>query len=96
MRENKLYQDNLSAILLEKNGKFSSSKRTKHINIRVFFVKDRVDARELSVDHCPTDLMTGDFCTKPLQGSKFYKFRKLIMNLSDDDDHANPKIKKEQ
>ena len=35
-----LYQDNKSAILLEKNGKLSSSKRMKHINVRYFFIKD--------------------------------------------------------
>ena len=29
-----LYQDNQSAILLEKNGRKSSSKRTKHLNCR--------------------------------------------------------------
>jgi hypothetical protein len=40
--ENIVYQDNQSAILLERNGKASSSKRTKHINIRYFFVIDRV------------------------------------------------------
>ena len=34
VKENIVYQDNLSAMLLEKNGKFSSSKRTKHINVR--------------------------------------------------------------
>jgi hypothetical protein len=32
-------QDNLSAILLEKNGRASSSKRTKHINVRSFFIR---------------------------------------------------------
>ena len=31
--DNILYQDNKSAILLEKNGRASSSKRTKHIEI---------------------------------------------------------------
>jgi hypothetical protein len=31
-----LFQDNKSSILLEKNGKASSSKRTKHIKIRYF------------------------------------------------------------
>ena len=61
---NQLYQDNLSAILLEKNGKWSSSKRTKHINIRFFFIKDRIDAKDLGVYHCPTDNMTADFHTK--------------------------------
>jgi len=33
-----VYQDNQSAILLEKHGKASSSKRSRHINIRYFFV----------------------------------------------------------
>ena len=40
VKDNIVYQDNQSAILLEKNGKASSSKRTKHINIRYFFVKE--------------------------------------------------------
>ena len=33
-----LYQDNKSAILLEKNGMRSSSKRSRHINIRYFLL----------------------------------------------------------
>jgi hypothetical protein len=36
--DNALFQDNKSSILLEKNGKASSSKRTKHIYIRYFFI----------------------------------------------------------
>ena len=30
--------------------------------------------------------MVGDFFTKPLQGAKFRKFRKIFMNLVDDGD----------
>ena len=41
VEDNILYQDNKSAILLEKNGKASSSKRTRHLNIRYFFVTDQ-------------------------------------------------------
>jgi hypothetical protein len=37
---NILYQDNKSAILLEKNGKRSSSKRTRALNIRYFFLTE--------------------------------------------------------
>ena len=81
-----LYQDNQSAILLEKNGKASSGKRTRHINIRYFFIKDRIDKGEVEVVFCPTEEMVGDFFTKPLQGAKFRKFRKIIMNLADDGD----------
>ena len=44
-----LYQDNQSAILLEKNGKASIGKRTRHINIRYFLMKDRTDKGEVYV-----------------------------------------------
>jgi hypothetical protein len=42
VKDNVLFQNNKSSILLEKNGKALSSKRTKHINIRYFFITDRV------------------------------------------------------
>ena len=58
--DNILHQDNESAMLLEKNGKASSSKRTKHINTRQFFVTDGIDKGEVSVAWCPTGNMTGD------------------------------------
>ena len=38
--ENLLLQDNKSSILLERNGRASSGKRTRHINIRYFFIMD--------------------------------------------------------
>jgi hypothetical protein len=69
--ENIVYQDNQSAMLLEKNGKGSSSKRTRHIDIRYFFVTDRVASKEISIEYCPTGDMTANFFTKPLQGSLF-------------------------
>ena len=79
--ENIVFQDNQSAILLEKNGKASSSKRTKHINIRYFFVTDWVRNGELSIKWCPTGDMHGDFMTKALQGALFKKFRDQIMGV---------------
>jgi hypothetical protein len=82
VNDNILLQDNKSAILLESNGKASSSKRTKHIKIRYFFITDRVSKGDLSIEWCPTDEMVGDFMTKPLQGAKFRKFRDLIMGVN--------------
>ena len=76
-----LLQDNQSSILLEKNGRASSGKRTRHINIRYFFIADRVASGELSIHHCPTDEMVGDFFTKPVQGGKFRMFRNRILNI---------------
>ena len=77
--ENLLLQDNKSSILLEQNGKASSSKRTRHINIRYFFITDRVNMKEISLHWCPTKEMVADFWTKPLQGSHFRKLRDYIM-----------------
>jgi hypothetical protein len=79
--ENILYQDNKSSILLEKNGKASSSKRTRHISIRYFFVTDRIAKGELSIEWCPTADMIADFMTKPLQGATFRKFRDIVMGI---------------
>ena len=84
-RENVIYQDNQSAILLEKNGIKSMGKRSRHINIRYFFIKDRHDKKELTIEYCPTDEMIRDFFTKPLQGKKFQKFRKAIMGLEEEE-----------
>jgi hypothetical protein len=76
-----LYQDNKSSILLEKNGKQSSSKRTCHMHIRYFFVQDSVINKKITIVHCSSDNMIADYFTKPLQGKLFYKFRNEIMNI---------------
>jgi hypothetical protein len=73
--ENLLLQVNKSSILLEQNGKASSGKRTRHINIRYFFITDRVNMKDISINWCPTKKMAADFMTKPLQGSQFRELR---------------------
>ena len=82
VKRNILYQDNKSAILLEKNGSLSSSQRTRHINVRYFFIKDKVDNGDIEVIYCPTGEMLADFFTKPLQGKQFELFRERILGLN--------------
>ena len=91
--ESLLFQDNRSAILLEKNGKASSSKRTKHINIRYYFITDRINNGELQVEWCPMGDMIGDYMTKPLQGALFKKFRDMIMGVVPAQDPGPGKVK---
>ena len=79
--ENIIYQDNQSTMKLEENGKASSGKRTRHFNIKYFYITDQVKRGEVIIRYCPTDDMVGDYMTKPLMGEKFRKFRKMIMNL---------------
>jgi hypothetical protein len=79
---NILYQDNQSTMKLEQNGKASSGKRTRHINIRYFFITDRIAKKEIAIQYCPTKQMVADYFTKPLQGALFYKFRDQILGLA--------------
>jgi hypothetical protein len=62
--EKLLLQDNKSSILLERNGRASSGKRTRHINICYFFITDRVNMKEISIDWCPTKKMVADYTTR--------------------------------
>ena len=79
IKRNILYQDNKSAILLETNGKSSSSPQTRAMNICYFFLTNQIKQGNLEVEYVPTDNMIGNFFTKPLQGKQFTKFKKLIM-----------------
>jgi Reverse transcriptase (RNA-dependent DNA polymerase) len=77
---NIVYQDNTSAMKLENNGKASSGKRTRHFDIKFFYIQDLIKRGELKVEYCPTDEMDADYMTKPLVGAKFIKFRSRIMD----------------
>ena len=83
-----LEQDNESAMKLAKNGRASMSQRSRHIDIRYFWITDRLKQEGIGVQYCPTEIMLADFFTKPLQGALFRKFRAIILNLEDDE--ANP------
>ncbi len=66
-----IYQDNKSVILLEVNGRMSSIKQTKHITVKYFFVKDKVEREEVKIKHKPLAEMWVDMLTKPKQGMPF-------------------------
>jgi hypothetical protein len=63
-------EDNKSVMAMLERKKFNTA-RTRHINIRYFFIVDRIKSGELQVVYIPTDLMLADFMTKPLTGKQF-------------------------
>jgi hypothetical protein len=79
---NIIYQDNTSTIKLEQNGKESSGKRTRHFDIKYFYVTDLVSRNKVEIEYCSTDEMLADYNTKPVVGRKFSLFRNRFMNLS--------------
>ena len=95
IKKNILYQDNQSSIKIEKNGKKSSGQKTKHMDNRYFWIKDRLETEGIDVEYCPTELMIADFFTKPLQGALFRKFRDIVLGykhistLNEDDEDSS-------
>jgi hypothetical protein len=89
MEPSLLYQDNMSAILLETNGRASSSKRTKHIKVKYYLIKDKVDRGEITNEHCPTEQMWTDINTKPKKGAVFWAFRGHVMGITADNNDAS-------
>ncbi len=55
-----IFQDNMSSLSLEKNGRISSTKRTKHIKAKYFLVKNNYDSGKIDLCYCPTNVMWAD------------------------------------
>jgi len=79
VERNLLYQDNKSTILLEMNGKRSSTKKVSALNIRTFFIADQVEKGWLTVEYFPTGSMVSYFVSKPLQVHLFRKMNEIII-----------------
>ena len=80
INDNVVYQDNQSAILLEKNSRALSGWCTRHIDIQYFFT-NRVKCGDIWIKYCPTADMVADFFTKPLQCLLFRKLCAIILNI---------------
>jgi hypothetical protein len=73
----KLFVDNQSAILLCTTLK--QSHKVKHINVRITFLRELVDAKFLSIHFVGTEDNTSDVLTKPLGKDPYVKHRKTLM-----------------
>jgi hypothetical protein len=73
------YQDNKSTIQFEKNSRRSCGPSSRHIDIRYFWIKDRLGLENIDVVYCPTEQMLADLFTKPLQGNLFRKLKAVVM-----------------
>ena len=65
-----IYQDNMSCIAMMARGR-SGNEKTRHIDIRYFWLKERVDSGEAVIRHMGTADMYANLLTKPLQGAQF-------------------------
>jgi len=49
-------EDNRSTMLLMKNGRLSSGKRMKHLDIRCFYIQDLLNRGVIKIEHCKMDI----------------------------------------
>ena len=81
--EDLLFQDNTSCIRLHKNYPFSTRKGSKHVNVKCFFVVDKIEQKDVRMAHFPTEKIIADYSTKPTQGSLFVCQRNMILGLDE-------------
>ena len=92
VKKNYLYQDNQSAMRMERNGRQSAGPRSRHIEIRFFFIKDRIARGDINLLYCPTERMVGDYFSKPLQGPLFRYFRNIVMGYAPTPEIPDPTL----
>ncbi|MED6162450.1 hypothetical protein PIB30_118973 [Stylosanthes scabra] len=68
-----VFCDNLSAVHLAYNPVLHN--RTKHFELDIYFVREKVIQGKIKVTHIPTTEQVADILTKPLSASPFFKFK---------------------
>ena len=76
MKHVPLLCDNESAIKIAHNTVQHS--RTKHIEVRHYFIRDHVAKGDIDLKHVCTDKQLADIFTKPLDEKVFFPFERRI------------------
>jgi predicted lactoylglutathione lyase len=74
-----IFQDNMSCMALIKRGG-PGSERSRHINIRHFWLSEKVAQEEVVLQHLRTEDMFANILTKPVQGAQFERERQGLTN----------------
>ncbi len=74
-----IHQDNLSSMALMKWGG-PGLERSRHINIRHFFVAKRAAAGDAVIKHLSTNLMLTNALVKPVQGARLEREKLGLTN----------------
>ncbi len=82
IRYNIVFRDNTNAMKLEENGRMSAGKRTRHFDIKYFYISDLIQRKGLEIKYYPNNSMWADYMTKPLVGKDFHSHRKNITNVN--------------
>ena len=73
-----IFQDNKSTINMAKKG-YDTGSNTKHVNLRYFYITERLKEGDIKIEYLPTEDMVADILTKPLMGKLFRDLRNLLL-----------------
>jgi len=73
----RLYEDNVAAI--ELGSSLRTRSKAKHYVLRLRFLQERVENREIAFVHCPTNEMVADALTKQLPREQFLLLRSRML-----------------
>ena len=73
-----VFQDNKSTMALIERGR-SGAEKTRHIDIKYFWLKEQISAGTAVVTHLGTELMYANVLTKPIQAGQFKRESDMLM-----------------
>ena len=82
-----LFIDNTACISLIKNPQISQ--RSEHIEIRYYFVREKVESGEFEIHHISTERNIADFITKILCKQRFQNLRSLAGIINGENDSSS-------
>jgi hypothetical protein len=74
-----IHEDNQSCTAPSKNS--MTTRRSKHMDVRHHFCREKVESGDLEVEYCATENMLADVLTKPLVSARHSKLSNAIMGL---------------
>jgi hypothetical protein len=72
-----IFQDNQGCIALSNNPIYH--KRTKHIDVRYHYIRERVESGDVALVHVPSERQLADLMTKPLPRLRLAMLRDMVL-----------------
>jgi hypothetical protein len=76
-------EDNQSAIFLANSA--ATTQRSKHVDIKLHFVREVLARGQVIIHHCPTDKMIADILTKATQRMTFNKLALQLLGVRENE-----------
>ena len=81
-KEMEIGQDNKSTILIANRGPGRGG-RTKHINVRYYFISQFIDSGDIKLVYVPSKELMSDGLTKPIPRQEFLDWRRKLLKVEE-------------